>query len=45
MEITRQADSFGLPPADPPPAPPAEKVADQLRQPPMWSGPATVDTE
>jgi hypothetical protein len=42
MEITRQADYYGLPAPERGPAPPPEKVAEQLRPPTPWSGPIKV---
>jgi hypothetical protein len=41
--ITRQADYYGLPDNSPPPAPPAEHVADVLAKPTPWSGPTRVE--
>lgn len=43
MEIIRQADAFGLPEPEREPAPAPEKVADLLKAPTPWSGPAKVD--
>jgi hypothetical protein len=45
MEIVRQADYYGLPESTTPPAPPPEKVAEQLRPSVPWSGPMRVDDE
>jgi hypothetical protein len=45
MEITRQADYYGLPDNSPPPTPPAEHVADVLAKPVPWSGPVKVAGE
>ncbi len=39
MEITRQADAFGLPTPEREPAPAPEKVAEQLVPPTPWQGP------
>jgi hypothetical protein len=43
MEIQSQADSYGLPERTTPPAPPPEKVAEQLRPPTPWERPLQVD--
>ena len=43
QEITRQADYYGLAPADPPSAPPQEKVADWLTSAQNWAGPARLE--
>jgi hypothetical protein len=43
MEITRQADYYGLPTPERAPAPAPEKVAEQLKAPTPWQGPATVE--
>lgn len=45
MEITRQADAFGLPDNSPPPVPPAERLADTLAKPTPWNGPAKAESE
>jgi hypothetical protein len=42
MEITRQADQFGLPERTTPPAPPQEHLAEQLQAPQGWQGPARL---
>lgn len=42
MEITRQADYYGLPDNSPPSTPPSEHLADVLRPAPLWSGPTKV---
>jgi hypothetical protein len=44
MEIASQAEQFGLPEQHRDPAPPPEKIAEQLRPAPMWQGPARVET-
>ena len=41
-EIVSQADAYGLPAPPRPPAPPPERVAEQLAPPVPWSGPAKV---
>lgn len=45
MEITTQADYYGLPERTTPPAPPVAKVADQLAAPQNWQGPSRLDSE
>jgi hypothetical protein len=42
MEITRQADYYGLPDNAPSNVPPAERLADILSKPTPWSGPSKV---
>jgi len=45
MEITRQADYYGLPQPERGPAPSAEKVAEQLAPAQPWQGPAKLARE
>jgi hypothetical protein len=45
MEITRQADYYGLDALDRDPAPPPEKVAEQLAPAVPWQGPMRVDEQ
>lgn len=45
QEITRQADYYGLDAPERSPAPPAEKLADQLAPPTPWSGPTKLSYE
>lgn len=45
QEITRQADYYGLDAPERPPAPPAEKLAEQLAPPTPWQGPTKVQGE
>lgn len=45
MEITRQADYYGLPDNSPPPVPLSEHVADVLAKPVPWSGPSKVEND
>jgi hypothetical protein len=44
MEITRQADYYGLPDNAPAGVPPAERLADILAKPTPWSGPSKVSS-
>jgi hypothetical protein len=44
-EITTQADQFGLPERSTPPAPPPERVAEQLRPAPVWESPLRIETQ
>jgi hypothetical protein len=43
MEITRQADYYGLPQPERESAPAPEKVAELLQPPCPWQGPAKED--
>jgi hypothetical protein len=45
VEITRQADYYGLPDNAPTNVPPAERLADILSKPTPWSGPSRVAGE
>jgi hypothetical protein len=44
MEIQSQADQYGLPERTTPPAPPPEKVAEQLRPAPLFERPLRVES-
>lgn len=44
QEITRQGDYYGLPEQPREPAPSPEKVAEQLKAPQPWQGPASLDS-
>lgn len=45
QEITSQADYYGLDVPERTPAPPAEKLAEQLTPPTPWQGPTKVQGE
>jgi hypothetical protein len=45
MEITRQADYYGLPTPEREPPPPPERVAEQLAPAVPWSGPSKIATQ
>lgn len=45
MEITRQADYYGLDAPERAPVPPAEHLADVLKAPTPWQGPMKVEAE
>jgi hypothetical protein len=42
MEVTSQSEQFGLPEQQRGPAPAPERIAEQLRPGPSWSGPTKV---
>lgn len=44
MEVTSQSDQFGLPEQHRSPAPPPEKVAEQLRPAPLFERPLRVES-
>lgn len=42
MEVTSQSEQYGLPERTTAPAPPPEKIAEQLRPAPLWERPLRV---